>query len=269
MSLSNLLAENNDVLYMRSLYLNDVDSINAGGTLNLGHVKAARVNLGKAGNDVYINDVLFNPLIAGGYAVALPTASVDNNAILVSNGTGTIQMEYADGTHPGILSTAAQTISGAKTFQNGLILSSSPPSPLSIATLSNYYNGAVVLTFSGGVGPAVVATVNFERIGNIVTCAIPTIYNGGQAASTISTGVIPTVFRPSVDRLLECSIINGSASGATATNAVTTGQIYFRGTGILEVGIGVNNAGTLTLFGGAAVSGSGNGIMPGCFTYLI
>jgi len=52
-------------------------------------------------------------------AIVAPVAAVDSNGATLSNGN--FAQEYADGTHPGIVSTSAQTFAGAKSFSSSLL----------------------------------------------------------------------------------------------------------------------------------------------------
>lgn len=109
--------------YMSTIYTDNIDSTNFNGTLNIGVAKIGslgRINIGAVGVPVYIDDVLFNPGLMGGYSAVAPIAATDNNGIIVDNTLHQLKLQYASSTRPGILSTAAQTIPGFKTFASGL-----------------------------------------------------------------------------------------------------------------------------------------------------
>jgi hypothetical protein len=55
------------------------------------------------------------------YTVSNSVAAIDNKGILVNNTISVITMEEADVTHNGIVTTAAQTFGGVKTFSSGII----------------------------------------------------------------------------------------------------------------------------------------------------
>ena len=77
-----------------------------------------------------------------------PAAATDANGITVATGstTATLSLEYADGTHPGILSTGAQTIAGNKTFTGSISASGLTGVDVSFAAVgsSPSANGATV-----------------------------------------------------------------------------------------------------------------------------
>ena len=58
--------------------------------------------------------------ISGGLSVIAPTAATDANGAILSGST--LQLEFATATNPGILSVAAQTLAGAKTFSSAVII---------------------------------------------------------------------------------------------------------------------------------------------------
>lgn len=135
-----------------------------------------------------------------------------------------------------------------------------------------YYYKEVNITFSGGnqgaSGPQIFKC-KFQRIGNIVHFTYPLVYQGEQSENYISTSIIPFEFRPASNQIITCSVIHGSNPGATATNAVVGGFCYVKTDGVIQWGSSLDNAGTLYKFGGAATSGSGNGLVAACLTYSI
>ncbi len=126
MSLAGLNSDNINILWGETLYVENIDSIdfNLGiqPDVNIGLVKAANVRVAGAGIPLYLNGVLYNPLVGSGYTTDTPTAATDANGIIVDNTTGQINLEIADATHAGITTTAAQTFAGNKTFNNDIIV---------------------------------------------------------------------------------------------------------------------------------------------------
>lgn len=131
------------------------------------------------------------------------------------------------------------------------------------------------ITFTGGVGATSITTaVVFSRTGNVACINFKTpVYNGQQAAGLIqaAAGSVPVGYRPLYDAPLlnGVMIINGSAVGASATQATQLGCMKIATDGSLQLGITVDNAAVLTPFGGSASSGSGNGICSGSYCYPI
>lgn len=63
------------------------------------------------------------PINGGGgtnYTSLPPIPPTDNNAIVIDNGANTIKLEFADGTHNGIVSTVTQSYAGDKTFNDNV-----------------------------------------------------------------------------------------------------------------------------------------------------
>ncbi len=65
MSIQNLFYPNDNVLYAHSLYATNLDSEEFNGEIAVGAAKADRVDIGHAGNDVYINGSLYAPIVGG------------------------------------------------------------------------------------------------------------------------------------------------------------------------------------------------------------
>lgn len=75
-------------------------------------------------------------------SVGTPIAATDNNGVTVSSNT--LKCEYADATHPGIVSTTTQSIAGVKTFSNAIVISDATNTDMTLA------NGSLVTM--GGMG---------------------------------------------------------------------------------------------------------------------
>lgn len=128
----------------------------------------------------------------------------------------------------------------------------------------------VNLTFTGAIGIIPIpVNVTFERLGNTVSLTIPQVYSGNQAAGTIASTAIPSIFTPTADRLVQSQVISSSYSGGTSVNAVQFGNMYIRASGFLEIGLGIINDQSLNSFGGSGTNGSGNGQIAGIFVYTI
>lgn len=130
----------------------------------------------------------------------------------------------------------------------------------------------VFLTFSGAVGAQTIQRpVVLYRVGRLVQMTIADgVYNGEQAAGLITSTAIPVEFRPGTTiPVTGFQIINGSQAGGTASNATQLGAARVDSNGVITFGIDMNNIGTLEDFGGAGVSGSGNGICPAQLTWTV
>ncbi len=150
------------------------------------------------------------------------------------------------------------------------IINGSNSSYTSIVSQPYYYQLANI-AFQGAIGPMMQATCSFERIGNTVTFTYPTMHQFQQGSGGPITGLtVPTVFRPSIDRVLTgLLIIHGSLSGGSATSAVTTGVLKVWADGALMWGTSINNDSMINGFGSAGTNGSGNGIIENVVTYSI
>lgn len=133
----------------------------------------------------------------------------------------------------------------------------------------------VFVNFTGAVGPSTITReCVVSRTGNIGCINIlSAAYNGQQAAGLITCmeGSIPPLYRPVYDdaKINGVMIINGSAVGATGTQATQLGCMQINKDGSLVFALTVDNAGNMVAFGGAGESGSGNGVSAGCYTYPI
>lgn len=141
-----------------------------------------------------------NGIIADGtnYIAANPTAgTAANDGILINNPANTINLEFADDTHNGIVSTVAQNFNGVKGFSQGLIAGPLVPSvPGFDNVLINYgwYNMSTV-NLSGGITGSFV--IRAQRVGNFVTLLLSshTIPISGAGLATVTTA-LPVEFRP-------------------------------------------------------------------------
>jgi hypothetical protein len=70
---------------------------------------------------VGVGDSWTSSTSSGIYTATAPIAPIDGNAIIVDNGLNTIGLEYANTIFPGIVSIAAQSFSGVKTFASGIV----------------------------------------------------------------------------------------------------------------------------------------------------
>lgn len=92
------------------IFINDFLLVKA--TDNVGLFLIEAVNPVQLGGNLLIG--------AGGISIGAPIAAIDNNALAIQ--FGALVAEYADETHNGILSTAPQTIAGAKTFTDNMVI---------------------------------------------------------------------------------------------------------------------------------------------------
>lgn len=169
--------------------------------------------------------------VIGGPGVALSIgafgSSPNNNGLLIT--ATTLVMEPADATHPGGVSTAAQTLAGAKTFSTAPILSSLSASlPLQLDASKNIT--AVAIDLSGTQATGILAAARFPALTGDITTA------SGALATTLAT-VNSNVgsFTYSAITVNAKGLVTAAANGSTGTlsDVGTDGIIVTGGSGCL------------------------------------
>ncbi len=156
------------------------------------------------------------------YSASAPTAATDNNGIIINNPTNQINLEFADATHNGIVSTVAQTFTGTKTFATAVntpIITSVSGGVITIASGASQYpigTGALVAVTSG---------TNLIAIGTNALAADTSgsrnIGIGSNALSAITTNNDSTAVGYNALANNTASQLTAVGSGALAAN--TTG----------------------------------------------
>ena len=133
------------------------------------------------------------PLVMGA-----PIAAVDGNAGKIT-GT-TLQLEYADGTQPGILSIGSQTIAGIKSFSNLINANGGLRFFGNTSTLSFYDTTTFSTTFDIGSETTASTTFYLTRIGNLVSISHAATVIGAPQGSPgpkfTSNSLVPADYRP-------------------------------------------------------------------------
>jgi len=109
-------------------------------------------------------------------AVSAPGAASDSNGATISNGA--FALEYADGTHPGLLSTTTQTIAGLKTLNGGWAIPSSVKGCFSGAADCLQDDGSGNLLASSWIAVSTNKALGLNGAGESVYLT----YNGSQIA---------------------------------------------------------------------------------------
>jgi hypothetical protein len=131
----------------------------------------------------------------------------------------------------GILSATAQTISGAKTFPDGISLGNE--------NLSSYDETGLVTTFSdNGTSPGTSSSVTlaFARIGDWVHVFVPAFsltVGSGSPTTLTSTSTVPVDFRPTLAQVIAAGQPRdngGTTAVVGAWNVNTNGTIAYRKT---------------------------------------
>lgn len=228
------------------------------------------------GSLYYADDDLWYKLLTGGDIPPLVVGAFDNDedpkGLYVAE-TGALRMSAASATAPGGVSLIEQQFSGLKDFGlEGIRLKANPSSVDVITRLRYYAKWTGLMTFTGGIGSENInGVVTVERIGDTISLGLPLIYAGLQTAAFITTTTaLPLEFRPAFDSgSLPLFVINGSRAGASASNAIDNGLIQLLATGFFNIGLGFDNTETIVPFGGAGVSGSGNGVCRQIITIIL
>ena len=228
MSLSNLFQPNKFNLYSSTL-----DNF---GSLVIGkNALTTDLHLGDTATPVYINELPYvrtTPLTIA----SVGTAPNVNGMTLASN---VLNLQPADITNPGVVSTGTQTLTGQKTFNTGVQFTNAIVSYIP-ATL-NYYE---VFTTSYALSGCASVTFNvtWTRIGNLVNLTWLSANSGLGIATTVAgtlstpSSTVPTRFLAS--NYSACiSVINGSTNTTLAN-----GNIFFLSGGAISITGGGNSA---------------------------
>ncbi len=164
--------------------------------------------------------------VGANYSAIAPTAATDNNGIIINNATSQINLEFADATHNGIVSTAAQSFTGTKTFLTAVntpIITSVSGGVITIASGASQYpigTGALVAVTSGtdliaiGTNALAADTSGSRNIGI-----------GSNALSTITTSNDSTAIGFSALKFNTASQLTAVGSGALQANTTGAGNV--------------------------------------------
>ena len=186
------------------------------------------VNPGASGVPVFISSTGQLGTVGEGvnYTAIAPIAATDNNGIIINNSTSQINLEFADATHNGIVSTTNQTFTGTKTFATAVntpIITSVGGGVITIASGASQYpigTGALVAVTSG---------TNLIAIGTNALAADTSgsrnIGIGSSALSTITTNNDSTAIGYNALKVNTASQLTAVGSGALAANTSGTENV--------------------------------------------
>lgn len=157
--------------------------------------------------------------------LALGTTAQSNNLGIVNAANAlTIHVPDASGTVRGVVTTAAQTFGGTKTFSSGINLGNT--------NLANYLESTftpVVTGSGGGVPSGVTVTGTYTRIGNRVLFTAYVLFNKNSLTGNISITGLPISSASAYTAVAMNTFV-----GLTAPSATYTGpQAYINGTSIV------------------------------------
>lgn len=186
----------------------------------------------------------------GVYTVAAPVAASDANGIIIDSTLNTIGLEYATITQPGIVSTAAQSFLGLKTFSNVTLTALSSTgivhnSAAGVLTTSLIVNADVHA--SAGIVDTKLATISTAlKVSNSATTA-----TASSTASAIVARDASQNFTTNSITLLANAVVNGNINMATTTSSTVGpmnrgGNRWLHDYGTDNIWVGTN-AGNFTL----------------------
>lgn len=199
-------------------------------------------------NDIIdTNSLAFSQFTGSNFALAAVGSSPNSNAATFS--TGTLTLQPADGTNPGVLTAGTQTIGGAKTFS----------STIAASNLSGTNTGDITLTAVGSSPSANGASLSSQALTlqpadathpGLVTTGTQTLAGAKTLpnALTLSTSSSPAIIMPNY---------NGDYIWTTTWNSAVSGMYMDNGNSILHFDLfGVGDAGLLDHFGNFTVKGN-------------
>jgi hypothetical protein len=230
MSIANLLIENTNLIHANDIISDSLDTYFPK-ALDLGTITANRVNIGTNAHQIplYINGALYN---AGSVTSIGPVGAAPNaNGGLIN--ANTLVLEPASITYPGVVTALDQTVSGIKTFQNGIIVSPvvSDPNIINVFSRQMHENlGAVTFTGAGvTLGAACVIQV---------TPAMGFISFGTSNASTGTGGILTMTQIVKPD--LRCGSIRSFMVNVMNNGVYIVGGGRISSTGVVTIGKGYN-----------------------------
>lgn len=132
----------------------------------------------------------------------------------------------ATGSVAGVVSTGTQTLAGRKDFTTGVTF------PSGGGQLDYFVTGSFTATFTQTGGYSQAVTVQYQRIGNIVTLNIPTFNADATATAILSSGAtdVPSGARPAIQYRGPAQVAVNSGDAMGVVNVTTAGQITIGGT---------------------------------------
>lgn len=168
------------------------------------------------------------------YTTIAPTAgTVANDGLVIDNPLNTINLEFADATHNGILSTSVQQIAGRKVFNDAIVVGPLTPSVNVFVDLDYFaYNNIGSVPVTGGVTGNVDMFV--QRVGKFVTLSFGELTNPASGAGVATvTPALPVEFRPFADR--------GGILPILVYGVYGTGTVRVTPAGVVTIGAGLDN----------------------------
>jgi hypothetical protein len=175
--------------------------------------------------------------------MSTPVPAVDANGAIVT-GT-TLQLELADQTHAGVLSSGAQVLGGLKTFNNGIQLATTGGTP---ATLNDYEEFDYVSVFNNNSEATAAVTFKVTKVGRAITIRSTT---SPTSASQVTPAAAFTAVTPLPVRMRPAQACHGFwrvSNGGTFQN----GAISIETTGVVNI---YNNVNFTTGFTGGVTNG--------------
>ena len=169
------------------------------------------------------------------YTTIAPTAgTVANDGLVINNSLKQINLEFADGTHNGIMSTVAQNLAGTKIFNNGIRVSNVTPSA-GVTNIFGYYffKNIGTVNVTGGL------TGTFTMVAQVFSSVVNLMLSGFVNASASNgiatiTEALDTEFRP-------ITSTHGTTLPILVYGVYGQGSIEISTAGVITIGTGYDS----------------------------
>ncbi len=192
-------------------------------------------------------------------SVIAPTGAIDNNGIIIDNGSNLVNLEFADNTSNGIVSIVDQTYKGVKTFTDGIIVQPTVTSGVDNLFYEYCYRNVGLVTWSGAIGVSQSFAVSrVGRMGYLHCGTVLLIGPAGSAFMTLSIPLDPEFIPGTPDRGGNIPVID--------KDVYKIGYFTVSSTGIITVGSGIDSTGNMIPFAGGVGT---TGIIDACVCYSL
>ena len=193
---------------------------------------------------------------SGSYIAQPPVAATDANGVLVDNPGSKLTLEYADNTHPGIVSTTNQTFAGTKTFSN-VVLTGLPQT------------GIVHNSSLGVLSTSLIFDYDVDPTANIQDTKLATIATAGKVSNSATTAVSTNTINTLVLRdgsgnfsanTITANLVGNASTSNLASSATTaTSATFFTGSLSGDV-TGLQGSTTVAFVGGQTAAATATAV---------
>lgn len=186
-----------------------------------------------AGNKTFTGTITASGLTGtntGDITVTTVGSSPNANGMTLSGQQ--LQLQPANGTYAGVLTTGTQTIAGAKTFSDSILLATTGGTPTAL-NFYEEYSASVNATGIWASGQS--CEVRIIRIGSLVTLhcykpGVAGVVNTANSAGVITVGsnVIPARFRPTATILMPTNNLDNNVNNTGRLEISTAGALQVK-----------------------------------------